>query len=172
MAPKTHATFREEQQFRQTWVWLILLPGLLIVWYIAIQELIFNNPVGNSNASNTMIFIFWVIFGLLFPIFFYKLKLITEVRNNGLYIRFFPLHLTFKKIPIDKETKHYVRTYRPVTEYGGWGIKWGPGGKTYNVSGDRGVQLEFKNKKRLLIGSQKPEQLESAIGQYLGKEGA
>ena len=60
-----------------------------------------------------------------------------------------------------------MRTYSPITEYGGWGIKWGSGGKAYNVSGNRGVQQEFTDGKRLLIGSQKPEQLDSAIAQYL-----
>jgi len=40
-------------------------------------------------------------------------------------------------------------------------------GKAYNVSGNRGVQLEFTDGKCLLIGSQKPEQLDSAITQYL-----
>jgi hypothetical protein len=39
-------------------------------------------------------------------------------------------------------------------EYGGWGIKYGKMGKAYNVSGNRGVQLEFTDGKRLLIGSQ------------------
>jgi hypothetical protein len=33
----------------------------------------------------------------------------------------------------------------------------------YNVSGNRGVQLEFSNGKRLLIGSQRPEDLAAAI---------
>ena len=160
-------TFHEEQQFRQTWVWIIIIFPTLILWYVAIQELVLNNPVGNSHASNTVIPLFWLLFGVLFPIFFYKLKLTTEVRKDGLYIRFFPVHLSFKKISLGKLKKHSVRTYRPVTEYGGWGIKWGSGGKTYNVSGNRGVQLEFTDEKRLLIGSQEPEQLDNAIEYYL-----
>ena len=172
MTTKTHAIFHEEQQFRQIWVWLLILHSTAIVWYIAIQELVFHTPVGNNHASDTAILILWILFGILFPIFFHRLKLTTEVRQNGLYIRFSPLHLKFKKIPIDKETTHYMRTYKPITEYGGWGIKCGPKGKVYNVSGNLGVQLEFKNKKRLLIGSQKPQQLDSAITQYLEKEDA
>jgi hypothetical protein len=168
MTEKNNITFHEEQRFRQTWVWIIILPCLLIVWYIAINKLLLNTPVGNNNASNSEMLILWLLFGILFPIFFYKLKLTTEVRKSGLYIRFFPFHLSFKRIPREREKlkKHEVRTYSPITEYGGWGIKWGSGGKAYNVSGNRGVQLEFTDGKRLLIGSQKPEQLDSAIEHY------
>ena len=64
-------------------------------------------------------------------------------------------------------SRHYVHTYDPIGEYGGWGIKYGKMGKAYNVSGNRGVQLEFADRKSILIGSQKPEQLDSAIEQYL-----
>ena len=167
MAEKNNITFYEEQQFRQTWVWIILIIPTIILWYIAIQELIFGNPVGNSNASKEMIFAFWLGFGILFPLFFYKLKLITQVRRNGLYIRFAPVHFSFKKIQLDNLKRHYVRTYNPIGEYGGWGIKYGSKGKVYNVSGDRGMQLEFIDRKNILIGSRKPEQLDSAIGQYL-----
>ncbi len=165
-------TFHEDQQFRQSWVWLILLPITVLIWYIAIMQIIFHTPIGNNPASESEALILWLLFGILFPIFFYRLKLTTEVRHSGLYIRYSPLHLKFKKIPIDKETKHYMRTYKPITEYGGWGIKWGPKGKVYNVSGNLGVQLEFKNGKKLLLGTQKPQQLEGAIRQYLEKERA
>jgi len=89
------------------------------------------------------------------------------MRQDGLYIKFAPVHFSFKKIQLDDLKKHYVRTYNPLGEYGGWGIKSGKNGKVYNVSGDRGVQLEFTDRKNLLIGSQKSEQLDSAIREYL-----
>ena len=174
MTKENNITFHEEQQFRQTWVWVILVIPTVILWYIAIQELVFGNTVGNSNMSKEMLFAFWFGFGALFPLFFYKLKLITQVRQDGLYIRFAPVHFSFKKIPLDNLKKHYVCVYNPILEYGGWGIKHGLKGKTYNVSGNRGVQLKFTDKKDLLIGSQKPEQLDGAIEKYLkscGKAG-
>ncbi len=36
-------------------------------------------------------------------------------------------------------------------------------GKVYNISGNRGIQLDFIDGKRLSIGSQKPEELAKAI---------
>lgn len=56
-----------------------------------------------------------------------------------------------------------VRTYSPLKEYGGWGIRYGSNGKAYNVSGNQGVQLEFRDGKRLLVGSQLPLELLNAL---------
>ena len=167
MTKENETTFHEEQQFRQMWVWIILIIPTIILWYIAIQELVFGNTVGNSNMSKEMMFAFWFGFGVLFPLFFYKLKLITQVRRDGLYIKFAPIHFSFKKIQLANLKRNFICNYDPIGEYGGWGIKHGKNGKVYNVSGNRGVQLEFMDRKNILIGSQKPDQLNSAIEQYL-----
>lgn len=58
-----------------------------------------------------------------------------------------------------REVQH-VRQYRPILDYGGWGIRWAPGkGWAYTVRGNLGVQLELSDGKRLLVGSQSPEGL-------------
>ena len=64
-----------------------------------------------------------------------------------------------------------ARTYRPLLEYGGWGIRYAPFGKgwAYNVHGSQGVQLELTNGKRILIGSQRAEELARAIGEAKGQ---
>ena len=41
----------------------------------------------------------------------------------------------------------------------------------YNVSGNRGVQPVFSNGKRLLIGSQRPDELAAAISQAKQHDG-
>ena len=57
----------------------------------------------------------------------------------------------------------YVREYSPISEFGGWGWRFGMGGKAYNISGDQGIQLVFKNGKKLLIGTQKPVEAAEAL---------
>lgn len=96
---------------------------------------------------------------------FYSLKLITEVRNDGLYVRFFPL--SHRIIPFEHIKFCEVRTYKPLKEYGGWGIRYGRKGKAYNVSGNRGVQLELSKEKPLLVGSQKSEELARTINEQI-----
>lgn len=61
------------------------------MWYWFIQQITFGVPVGDNPASDVFTIVFWAIFGVAIPIFtFIILKLIIEVRNDGIYIRFFP----------------------------------------------------------------------------------
>ena len=112
----------------------------------------------------------WTNFSVIIPVFiipalFYFLKLKTKVEENGIYVRFIPFHLKEIFISWDQLDECYIRTYSPLGEYGGWGIKYGLGGagKVYNVSGNQGLQLVFKDGSRLLIGTQKPEELQEVI---------
>jgi len=50
-----------------------------------------------------------------------------------------------------------------MKEFGGWGIRYGFESKAYNVSGDKGVQIVLKNKRKVLFGSQNHKQLEKAM---------
>ncbi len=43
------------------------------------------------------------------------------------------------------------------------GIRYGPKGTAYNVSGKIGLQLELKNGKKILIGTRKPEEIENLL---------
>jgi len=133
-----------------------------------VQQLLLGKPFGSNPAPDLALVIIGIIFGFGFPIFFFFLNLTTEVRKGGLYYRFSPFHLSFRRIALEDLTSYEAQTYSPVKDYGGWGIRYGRGGAAYNVSGNRGVQLEFANGKRILIGSQRPEELAEAIRRALG----
>jgi hypothetical protein len=162
--------FQEIQKFRQIWVWLIIVPISLsqvgIFGYGMVKQLIFGIAWGDNPMSDTGLLIFgsfFIALGMSLFWLFYAAKLVVEVRNNGLYFQFFPFHISSRKIPWEDLKKYEVRTYNPVGEYGGWGIRYGLKGKAYNVSGNRGVQLELSNGKKVLIGSQKYEEFAKAI---------
>jgi hypothetical protein len=121
----------------------------------------------NGPQANWEITLGWLV-GIGVPVaitvLFLLLKLQTYVSRDGIYVRFFPFHIRFKRFRPEDLSEYYARQYKPLWEYGGWGIRFSLRyGKAYNVSGNKGVQLVFKNGKKLLIGSQKPEQLEAAI---------
>jgi len=61
--------------------------------------------------------------------------------------------------------KCYVRKYRPLTEYGGrgWRISISGRGTAFSISGNQGLQLEFLNDKKMLIGTKRPEELSKAL---------
>jgi hypothetical protein len=162
--------FREVQQFRQIWIWAIVIAIAGLMWYAFVIQVLFRRPFGDNPMPDILMIVFWLLFGLGLPALFFFGKLITEVRSDGIYIRFFPFHLSFQKIAFKDLKRYKTRTYRPLLEYGGWGIRYGFAGKAYNVSGNRGVQLEFLNGKRLLIGSQRAEEFLQAIEMAYGKQ--
>jgi len=63
-----------------------------------------------------------------------------------------------------------LRGYSPISEYGGWGMRYSLSGKgrALNVSGRTGVQLVFKDGKKLLIGTQKADDIMQVLA-VLGK---
>ncbi|MBN2109528.1 MAG: hypothetical protein JW705_00360 [Methanosarcinaceae archaeon] len=160
--------FREQQKFKQLWIRLLVFLPAAIVWYGVIQQLVSGRPFGDDPASDNGMIIYTIIFGVLLPVFILSLKMMTEVRNGGLYIRFYPFHLSFKEFPFESIESCEVHKYSPLRDYGGWGIRFGPKGQAYNVSGNRGVLLGFKNGKKLMVGSQKPDELAGAILHGMG----
>lgn len=148
--PTVH--FREVQRFSG----LVTVAAALVLAYgIALQFIPKGWPGGISL----------IVAPLTLLLMYAVLKLVTEVRDDGLYVRMFPL--PFRRIRWDEIESYYVRTYRPIREYGGWGMRLGIAGKAYNAWGNRGVQLILRSGHRVLLGSQMPESLEAAIANFV-----
>ena len=159
----SYSIFREVQKLRQWWVWGIVLFVGAMAWYGGIQQIVLKKPFGSHPAPDAVMIMLWVIFGVLFPVFFISLKLVTEVRSDGLHIQFFPLLFHTQKIAFEEIESFEIRTYSALKEYGGYGIRYGKNGKAYNISGSRGVQFQLHDGKGLLLGTQKPEELAAAL---------
>src|SRR5512137_2410313 len=98
----------------------------------------------------------------LFVIWFLSLTLVTEVRDEELYVKFVRLWPA-RRIPLDQIQRAVALTYRPLADYGGWGVRRGMKGMAYNVSGTRGVLLDLADGNSVMVGSQRAEDLERAI---------
>jgi hypothetical protein len=141
--------------------------GGFFAWAM-VEQLVRGRVVGDQPMSDLMLMILGPLFillsaGLLWLM--WAARLITEVRDDGIYIRFHPFHRGFRGFLWDEIESFEACTYRPILEYGGWGIRSGSTGRAYNVSGNRGLQLElgFGLSGRILIGSQRPEELVMAV---------
>ena len=170
MREENDLIFREVQTFGSTlrWLLVVLMAISLAIFAIALWETI-TNPKTTNTFVSTLLSIIAMAIPIAVTILFFILKLETEVRTDGLYVRFYPMHIRFRKFTGQDLTEYYCRTYRPIREYGGWGIRcsFTGKGKAYNVSGNKGVQLVLTNGKKLLIGSQKPDDLAAAIDKMI-----
>jgi len=155
--------FREVQRFRQWWLWLVIVIGPLTLWWTGYRQLILGEHFGTKRTPDGLLLALWLLIGIGLPLLFYSSSLVTEVRTDGLYLRFFPFHRSFLRFPVDSIKRSEVRTYSPIKEYGGWGIRYSWNGTAYNVSGNQGIQLELHDGKRVLVGSQRAQEFLSAL---------
>ena len=158
--------FREVQKFRQPWLVVLWMGPLGVLAWGVWQQLVLKRPWGDRPAPDGVL----VALGLgvlLLSLWMFRMRLVTEVRDDLLRVHFVLLWKP-KIIPFAEIRSFEVVTYRPIIEYGGWGIRRGRNGWAYNVSGNRGVRLELSDGARFLVGSRQPEELARALGERMG----
>ena len=80
MTESEQPIFREVQQFRQRWLWLLMALSLVlaaVALYATLQEGSLSGIVGVG------------VMGAIIALF-YWLRLITEVRSDAIHVRFVP----------------------------------------------------------------------------------
>jgi hypothetical protein len=163
--------FREEQHFRQPILWLGIGAGFLYAlgWfgYALWRQIVLGRPLPGANPMSddmlvvTSVLSVGLMAGMLLLLAIARLE--TEVRSDGIQARFFPFHRRLRHFRLEEITSCEAVRYRPLLEYGGFGIRWGMHGTAWNVSGNRGVRLEFSSRSPLLIGSRRPEEFARAV---------
>jgi len=159
---KNEILFSEKQNFKQWWLWLFLLGTNGLIFYGVFKQVIGGQQFGDKPMSNAGLIITSILIFLL-TIFFGILRLETQIKKDGISIRFFPFHLTFRHYNWNIISKSFVRQYRPIKEYGGWGLRGLGKDKALNVSGDKGLQLEFTDHRKLLIGTNRPDEITETL---------
>lgn len=96
-------------------------------------------------------------------------QLITEVRTDGVHLRFKPFQRSFRRIAVKQIREVSVTSYSALS-YAGW--HWGvqrtvSGNTVYRLKGSRGVEVVLKGGEQWFIGSQRPEEFKESIEQIL-----
>lgn len=156
--------FKEVQKFNQWWLKLLLLAINLLFFYGIYGQMFLGGLFGSNLMSNIgLILVTLLTFSASILILQVKLK--TLIKADGVYFRFYPLQKEFKFYAWEEIVKVGVREYSPLKEFGGWGWRFSVLGKgiAYTVSGNKGLQLKLQGKKRVLIGTNKPEELKKVL---------
>ena len=165
------ALFKEEQQFRQWWYILLVVaatvPSLIYAVYALFQKIVNDQLVGD-NPSPTVVLLIMIVFlsALLWSLMVAKLEVMID--QKGIHFRFFPLIRKTRLISREEIQRYEIRQYKPIIDYGGWGIKkrfkWG---RAYNVSGNQGLQLYLKNGRKVLFGTQRSQAMIYAMNEMM-----
>ena len=160
--------FKEEQRFTQPWLHLLLAVSFIVPLVLITNEVI---EKGWKDTDARVGFVVVVLSVVLTYGFILSLKLRTRIDELGIKFRFLPFHLSTKHIAWSELKTAYVRKYEPITEYGGWGMKGGKlwnksKGVSYTTKGTTGIQLELKNGKKILLGTQRMEEARQVLQTY------
>jgi hypothetical protein len=148
------AVYREEQYFDWRVYALIALVGLFTGLGL-LRGRIWSGEVALGLLIGLAFLMFMVVF---------VLHMTTEVAATGLCV-FFGWAPTYPRIvSIDTIRSVEVVNYRPIADYGFWGVRAGRDGeRAFIARGTRGVRIELIDGSKLLVGSQRPEVLASVL---------
>jgi len=162
--------FIENQSFKKWWLLIVIILtviGVLFPFIFRKEEFPEIGSEGFWGIAITFI-ILLLTFGFIFSI-----KLHTKINEQGIYYKFFPIHFSEKFIPWNEIDTCTIRKYNSFSEYGGYGYRvrfFGKNkGKALNIGGKYGIQLELKSGKKLLIGTQKRQEVDTILKTYKSK---
>lgn len=142
--------YRERQWIART-IWV---PVLLAV---AVAGLLVMVVTGDNDT----IVIVAAALGVLVLIVLGFAHLTTTVDEDALTLSYVPFWR--RRIALGEIATAAPRSYRPIREWGGWGIRgWGRN-IAYTVHGTQGVQLVLRNGHRVLVGTHRPDELTRAL---------
>ena len=151
--------FHEEQRFRQWWIWALLaVAAVPLLAAVAIRGAVLPVLLGPLVLLAVGVLLAFA-------------RLVVDVDREAITVAF---HFLWPKrrIPLSEVLKAEATRYSPLLDYGGYGVRLGFRGWAFNVSGNEGVLVETKHGSRLMIGSQRPKELEAAIARGMRGESA
>lgn len=158
--PTGKTLFRETQQFRQLWLWALLISSAALPLVLT-SVFAWRDPKLSALESIGIMAI-----GVLVPginlIIFRVTKLETVVTDEGLFYRWRPYFSKYTMLHWQEIDAVTIRRY-PYLKYGYHTNR--EYGKVHNIDGNKGVQFELVNGKRLYIGTQKLTALQHALEQ-------
>ena len=154
--------FQEKQFLNRWWLLMFILAIIVIVVgtaYYATRDADEDTALIVSLLS--LAITAPIVFGLLY------LRLETLIDERGITAYFKPFGFTKKNFRWKNISECYVREYDPVKEFGGWGVRGlGQRWKSYNIYGNRGIQIVKKDGTRFLLGTQRPKAAKEIIKRY------
>lgn len=153
------AVFREIQRTPERWRRLGVASGLLgaagVLWAIVADRGCCRTV---SHVSLPVALV--VVLGVAWLAAFARLE--VAVTTTSVEVRWVPF--ARRSIAFERILRAEAVTYRPVRQFGGWGIRIGAkGARAYSMSGDRAVALTLDDGTQIYLGSLEPEVLAAAI---------
>jgi hypothetical protein len=149
-------------------VWLLAGISALVITLKVIMLVSKGKAITFDRLEGTLIAV------VLIAALYFLFVMTTIINSEGVFVKFFPLMRKYKFFSWEEILSADVKKYNPLLDGGGWGIRFNPlsvrllriGGysKTifnkvyYTMRGNIGLELTLANGKKVLIGTQKPDE--------------
>ena len=135
----------------------------ITVSVIVFAALVINIMLQKGIATSFTYFLITILTILIVLNLILPSNLTTQIRRDGIYVRFSPFRPSFTKFAWNDIEDVYLRNYDAVSEYFGWGYRLGPNGIGYIVGGNVGIQIILKNGNKVLITTQRPQEVKDVL---------
>lgn len=153
--------FKEQQHFRVSWIWGIVVVCMLSAIGVTTALLVASRK---ESRSPWFVLPFVIIIEALLVYFIYICYLDTVVSNEGVFYRWAPLQRSYRFIPAS-DIEEVTKRNGPIFSYG---CNWVPGyGRVNNVASGKGFQFVLKNGRRIFLGTAKQVAFENAIAKIV-----
>lgn len=157
--------YTEKQKFTQWWLWAIFIGLDALLVYGCIQQIILGKPLGDNPVPDIGL-VLMSVFMFLFSYLFWQISLKTEIDQTG---------ITLQMKPFFKERKFVWDeiSSAEIIQYGfvGYGVRVSTKhGTVYNTKGNKGLAIELKNGEKVLIGTQREDEIRPIIEQLLSSK--
>ncbi len=161
----TSRVLHEERQSSPAWVWILI--GVLWVAVISTTWGIWRQWSEMEPSRRSLALWLGPGIGLTVMVVVHTVLGGTRIAVTDEEITFHLGHWPLPvRIPLVEILACRPVTYRPILEFGGWGIRRGKGGTwAYTAQGNRGLLLYLEGDRRALLGSDDPEALSAAVSQ-------
>lgn len=155
--------FEERQRFRQWWAWIAILAPAVVAWLLFFLQIVGGEPIGDNPAPDSFVWLMVAVMGIGFPAWFAVLSLETGVDEEGVHVRF-RNGIGRRDIDFADIVEVEAREYRPILEFGGWGLRWSRHRRrAFTASGTAGVEIRLRDGRSVLVGSQRADELAGVI---------
>lgn len=171
--------YTEEQKFSNPGLWIFttavftiaIAPEAIAIFKVAFLDQ--QSGKGDESLASMIVLLLVLLAMFIATIILFRyMKLVIEVRSDGLYYKYPPFILKMTSFRKGEIENFKVRTYKPIREFSGWGIKysWTGAGRAITVKGKTGLQLYLKNGKKVLLGTQRGDALLRAMHKMMKEE--
>lgn len=157
--------FKESQIINISWRWIPF-----IALYILLSWALYEQFIQDIDIPAVTSIVFSLCLIVFFNIIIIIMKLDTKIDDSRITYCYKPFHIKPRVIYWEDVFEFYLREYKAIMEYGGHGLqRKRKYGKSFTVSGNKGLQLILKDGKKILIGTQKPKELQLIIERLKSK---